>query len=186
MPQVWIDTENSASILRKILLFTPDNIFLEKREKREVKTVKKRTIIAGLLTASVVVLMFNALPVFARDEYHYWIVDFSVSSAGNVWILEPQSIYASPKFSGSAVDPDTVTATIYTTPTTSITVTPLKVIATSRVIVLIFDPATLPESADSTSVWGTFIDDYHDPVSDNYLIAGYDYFTAAGPGFTWS
>jgi len=78
-------------------------------------------------------------------------------------------------FSGKDVNPDTVAATIYHTCPNNPemhTHTPeiRQVVLTDKFIILVFDEATLPASAEYTVVTGTFKN-------------GVDTFSAQGPGF---
>ncbi len=126
--------------------------------------MKRKLMISGMLAATIITIMSSSL-VLATT---YSIVTFTVNSKGNVWMLNPSA--AIPPFSGKDVNPSTVTARIYSTPTAYITVTPMKVVLTDKLIILVFNPADIPNDAYSTSATGTFIN-------------GVDTFFATGPGF---
>ncbi len=126
--------------------------------------MRRKLILSGMLAATIVIILSCS---FAQAAT-YLIVTFTVNKKGNVWMLNPSAAF--PLFSGKDVNPSTVTAKIYSTPTVYITVTPMKVILTDKLIILVFNPADIPDTAYSTSVTGTFTN-------------GVDTFFATGPGF---
>ena len=127
-----------------------------------------------MLAITIVIALSGALG--AQAAIHY-IVTYPVSPKGNVWQLNTQT--ANPPFSGKDVNPDSVVATIWhICPNTKVlhthVVKPMQVVLNDKFIILIFDKAELPSSAEKTSVTGSFKAG-SDTSSDTFI--------ATGPGF---
>ena len=126
-----------------------------------------------MLAVSMLILMSSTLIAHAQAYDIFW--GYSVTPKGNVWQISTVSPVGTTLFSGKDVDPSTVVATIYHTCANnpemhSHTVTPKQVVLTNRLIILVFDRAALPKTAEYTQVTGTFTN-------------GIDSFSANGPGF---
>lgn len=136
--------------------------------------MKKTRLIVGILTVSIVILMSGILQVHAATDYNiYW--GYIVSPKGNVWQISTLSPLGMSLFSGKDVDPNTITATIwhYCSNIPGLhfhTLEPKQVVLTDKFIILVFDKATLPASAEYTVVEGMFTNEE-------------DSFSAIGPGF---
>jgi hypothetical protein len=145
------------------------------KESSGVKKIKrnKTRLIAGMLAVSMLILMSSTFTVHAYDYDIFW--GYAVTPRGNVWQISTVSPVGTTLFSGKDVDPSTVVATIYHTCPNNPemhphTIAPRQVTLTKKLIILVFDKAALPETANYTKVTGTFIN-------------GIDSFSAQGPGF---
>ena len=123
-----------------------------------------------MLAITIVIALSGAL---GAQAVTHDIVKYPVSPKGNVWQLNTQT--ANPPFSGKDVNPDSVVATIWHTCQNNPelhphTVKPKQVVLNDKFIILIFDRAELPSSAEYTKVTGSFQ-------------ASSDTFSAQGPGF---
>jgi len=142
------------------------------------KKMKRTRIIAGMLAVSIVILLSSVLQASATLYSFTPGSGYTVTPRGNVWKLSTAAAIAgnvfSP-FSGKDVNPDTIEATIwhYCPNEPGLhdhTLKPMRVTLTDKFIILVFDPKELPDSAETTSVTGTFNN-------------GEDTFLATGPGF---
>ena len=140
---------------------------------KKIKRNKTR-LIASMLAVSMLILMSSTFIANAQVNYDiFW--GYAVTPRGNVWQISTVSPVGTTLFSGKDVDPSTVVATIYHTCPNNPemhphTVTPKQVTLTKKFIILVFDKAALPKTANYTKVTGTFTN-------------GIDSFSANGPGF---
>ena len=139
---------------------------------KKIKMNKTR-LIAGMLAVSMLILMSSTFIVHAQVYDIFW--GYAVTPKGNVWQISTVSPVGTTLFSGKDVDPSTVVATIYHTCQNNPEIhphiiAPKQVVLTNKLIILVFDRATLPETANYTRVTGTFTN-------------GIDSFSANGPGF---
>jgi hypothetical protein len=136
--------------------------------------MKKTRLVGAILAVTTVILMSGVLQAHAATNYDiFW--GYVVSPKGNVWQISTVSPLGTPLFSGRDVDPNTITATIWHECSNnpelhSHIVEPKQVVLTNKFIILVFDKATLPASAEYTVVEGMF----------NNAV---DSFSAQGPGF---
>jgi len=141
--------------------------------KNEMKMTR---LIAIMLVVSMVITVSSTLLAQAQEDYDYNIFwGFAVTPRGNVWQISTVSPLGTSIFSGRDVNPDTISATIwhYCQNTPEVlhdhTITPKQVVLTDKLVILVFDKATLPKTAEYTVLTGT--------------LNNGETFTATGPGF---
>ena len=127
---------------------------------------------------TMIILLSSVLQASATDYSFTPGVGYTVTHQGNVWKISTAAAIvgsAFSPFSGKDVNSDTIEATIWHYCQNSAglhehTLKPMRVILTDKFIILVFNPAKLPDSAQTTRVTGTFNN-------------GEDTFLATGPGF---
>ena len=135
--------------------------------------MKKTRLIAGMLAVSMAILMSSTLLAHATVYYVTWGIRYTPKA--NVWQISTVSpVDGTMLFSGKEVDASTIVATIwhYCDNTPGLhdhPVEPRQVVLTDKLIILVFDKATLPASAQYTVVTGA--------------LTNGDSFSAQGPSF---